>query len=77
MDYKYRINRIIERAKLIGEPLRDVCVVAKISVSTFYRWQQDDANPRLRTMLRALEAMEAHLAAREQKLVAQLTRGAA
>lgn len=73
MDYKCRINRIIERAKLISEPLRDVCAVAEVSVSTFYRWQQDDANPRLRTMLRALDAMDAHLTEREQALVKQLT----
>lgn len=77
MDYKCRINRIIERAKRIGEPLRDVCAVASVSVSTFYRWQQDDANPRLRSMTHALDAMESHLTAREQLLVEQLTKGAA
>lgn len=77
MDYKCRINRIIERAKLIGEPLRDVCAAAELNISTFYRWQQDDANPRIRSMFQALDAMEAYLTEREQKLVAQLTRGAA
>lgn len=77
MDYKCRINRIIERAKLINEPLRDVCAAADVSVSTVYRWQQDDANPRLRSMMQSLDAMEAHLTTREQKLVEQLTRGAA
>lgn len=73
MDYKCRINRIIERAKLIGEPLRDVCAAAELNISTFYRWQQDDANPRIRSMFQALDAMEAHLTKREQALVAQLT----
>jgi hypothetical protein len=76
MDYKFRINRIIERAKRIGTPLRDVCSVADISVSTFYRWQQDDANPRLRSMLRSLDAMEADIAMREQSLIDELTKGA-
>jgi hypothetical protein len=77
MDYKRRINRIIERAKLIGEPLRDVCARADVNISTFYRWQQDDANPRLRSMTNALEAMENHLTERELKLIDKLTHRAA
>lgn len=77
MDYKCRINRIIERAKVISQPLRDVCAVANVSVSTVYRWQQADANPRYRSMLEALDAMEAHLTVCERKLVEQLTNGAA
>jgi DNA-binding phage protein len=77
MDFKCRINTIVKRAKLIGQPLRDVCAAAEVNISTFYRWQQDDANPRLRSMIRALDAMEAHLDQREQALVQQLTRGAA
>lgn len=77
MDYKCRIESIVQRAARIGLPLQDLCAEVRVNKSTFYRWQQDDANPRYRSMLEALDAMEAHLTICERKLVEQLTRGAA
>lgn len=74
MDYKCRINGLIQRAGRIGLPIRDLCAAAGLNKSTLYRWQQDDANPRLRSMTQALDAMEAALAAREQKIVSELAR---
>lgn len=57
------------RAKTIGVPIRDICAEAEVNVSTFYRWKQDDANPRMRSMFRALERMEAALTRRESAVV--------
>lgn len=73
MDFKRRINDIRSRAGKIGLPLRDLCASAGVNVSTVYRWTSDEANPRIRSMLRALAAMEAELARREAALVAELT----
>lgn len=77
MEYKLRIKAIRDRAARIGIPIRDLLDVAKVSASTLFRWEQDDANPRLRSMFRALEAMEKELDDREKALVEELTRGAA
>jgi transcriptional regulator with XRE-family HTH domain len=75
MDYKCRIESIISRAGRIALALQDLCATAGISKSTLYRWQQDDANPQLRKMRLALDAMEAELGRREAALVQELTKG--
>jgi hypothetical protein len=75
MDYKARINAIRRRAERISAPLRDLCAAADLNISTFHRWQQEDANPRLRSMSRALDAMEAELQRREDRLVAEISGG--
>ena len=72
MEYKKRIDAIIARAERVRLPLGDVAAAGGVSKSTLYRWRQDDANPRMRSMYRALDAMEARLAAEEQKLLAEL-----
>lgn len=77
MEYKLRIKAIRERATRIGIPIRDLLAVAKVSASTLFRWEQDDANPRMRSMFRALGAMEAELDRRERSLVEQLLKGVA
>lgn len=77
MQYLDRINGIERRAERIHLPLRTLCSLAGLNVSTFYRWRQENANPRLRSMLTALDAMETELDRREGELVEQLTRGAA
>jgi len=73
MDYKCRIESIIQRANRIGLPLQDLCAEVQVNKSTFYRWQQEDANPRMRSMFQALDAMEESLTKREHALVQQLT----
>jgi DNA-binding phage protein len=75
MDYKRRINQIIERARRLRMPIKDVAAAGGVSKSTFYRWEQPDANPRMRTMMTALDAMETHLNERERALVEDLTHG--
>lgn len=74
MEHKKRILDIEARAKLVGVAVRDICRAAKaagarVNTSSFYRWKQDDANPRIRSMNRALDAMEAELARREGVVV--------
>lgn len=56
-------------------PLGDLCRSNGVNPSTFYRWGQPDANPRLRTMFTALDGMEAELAVREAALVEDIRRG--
>lgn len=55
--------------------MRDVLAAANINPSTLMRWERPDANPRLRTMQKALDRMEAHLGERESRLVAEITEG--
>lgn len=74
MEYRQRIKAIRDRAARIGVPLRDVLQVARVNPSTLFRWEQDDANPRMRTMFRALDAMEADLRMREQRIVSEISR---
>jgi DNA-binding phage protein len=74
MDYKRRIEAIMRRAERARVELGELCAAARLNKSTFYRWRQDDANPRLRSMLTALGQMEAELSRREQALVAELAR---
>lgn len=69
MDYKRRISEIIGRADQIGVPLDDLCRAAEVHKSTFYRWRQEDANPRMRSMFAALDKMDAELTGREAAIV--------
>lgn len=75
MEYKRRIKAIRERALRLRLPMRDLCGAVRINPSTLYRWEQPDANPRMRTMMTALDAMETHLNERERALVEDLTHG--
>jgi transcriptional regulator with XRE-family HTH domain len=68
MDYKHTINAILKRAARLNVDKRDLCRAAEISASTLYRWQQDDANPRLRDLQEALAKMERHLNEKEDQL---------
>lgn len=72
MEHKKRIEAILARAGRVNLPIADLASAASISKATIWRWRQDDANPRMRSMLRALDAMEARLDAEEQRLVAEL-----
>jgi transcriptional regulator with XRE-family HTH domain len=72
MDYKLTINAILNRAEKLNVDKRDLCKAAGISASTLYRWQQDDANPRLRDLQTAIDRMIAHLDGKEKKLRAWL-----
>lgn len=72
MQYKDRIAAIVRRAERVQMPVGALATAAGINKATLYRWRQDDANPRMRSMLRALDAMEARLDAEEQRLVAEL-----
>lgn len=69
MEYKSLINEIIRRAEAIRLPLEELCAGAGVNKSTFYRWRQPEANPRMRSMMRALDAMEAELGRREGEIV--------
>ena len=53
--------------------MHELCAAGGISPSTLHRWEQDDANPRLRSMSRALDAMETELTRREDALVAEIS----
>lgn len=75
MEYKCRIDEIIRRAERVRLSLGTVARAGQVSKSTLYRWRQDDANPRMRSMLTALDAMEAKLASEEAKLLAELSHG--
>lgn len=72
MDYKLAINEILQRAEKLGVPKRDLCRDVGVSVSTLYRWQQDDANPRLRDLTNTLAAMKRVLDEKENELRAWL-----
>jgi predicted transcriptional regulator len=69
MEYKHRIKAIRDRAANIGAAMTDVCAAADVNVSTLFRWEQEDANPRMRQLFRALDAMEADLTERERRIV--------
>lgn len=75
MQYRDRINAIRQRAARIGVPLGKVLAAADVPASTLMRWERPDANPRMRTMMRALDKMEAEIDTRERRLVEELTQG--
>lgn len=68
MDYKLAINEILNRAARLGVAKSDLCEAGGVSLSTLYRWQQDDANPRLRDLTNTLAAMRQYLDGKEQEL---------
>lgn len=72
MDYKKTIKAIQDRAAAIRLPWRDLCAAADVHISTLYRWQQDDANPRMRDLNRALDTLTAELERREADLLEHL-----
>lgn len=65
-----------ERAKRLRLPWRDLARASGVHLSTLYRWQADDANPRLRQLNRALAAMEQMLDGREAEMRRYLNEGA-
>lgn len=72
MDYKCRIDRIIERARRLHMPLGNLARQAGISPSTLYRWRQPAANPGIRRMNRVLDDMEQQLHAEIEALRAEI-----
>lgn len=72
MDNNHPINEIIGRAQAIGFPVRELCDAASVNLSTWWRWQQPDANPRLRDMQDALERLDRALQTREMAVLAAL-----
>ncbi|MGN8170467.1 hypothetical protein [Agrobacterium sp. 22117] len=72
MEHNHTINEIVRRAEAIGFPVRDLCGEAEVSLSTFWRWQQPEANPRMRDMRAALDRIERVLTERERKVLASL-----
>jgi hypothetical protein len=72
MEHNHTINEIVRRADAIGFPIRELCGEADVSLSTFWRWQQPEANPRMRDMRAALDRIERVLAERERKVLASL-----
>jgi transcriptional regulator with XRE-family HTH domain len=73
MQYRDRITAIRQRATRIGAPLREVLAAGKVHPSTLMRWERPDANPRMRSLFRALDAIEGELDQRERRLVEELT----
>lgn len=72
MEHNTPINEIVERARKLGLAMRELCEEAGVNHSTWWRWQQPDANPRLRDMRHALEAMDRALVARELAALEEL-----
>ena len=72
MEHNHPINEINRRAELIGYPVRELCKNAGVNFPTFWRWQQPNANPRLRDMHTALAALDNALQARELGVLAAL-----
>lgn len=72
MEHNLPINEIVERARKLGIPMRELCEEAGVNHSTWWRWQQPDANPRLRDMKHALEEMSKVLTNRELASLAEL-----
>ncbi len=74
MDYKRTIKAMIDRAAAIRLPMGELCARASVHKGTLYRWLGENANPRLRDLNRALDALERELAAEEAALRAKLGR---
>lgn len=72
MEHKYPINEINGRAKAIGVSVRELCEEAGVNFSTYWRWQRPDANPRLRDLTIALDALNRVLEQRERAVLARL-----
>jgi transcriptional regulator with XRE-family HTH domain len=72
MEHSQPINEITARAEAIGFPLRELCQAASVSLSTWWRWQQPDANPRLRDMQDAFERLDRVLSERELAVLSSL-----
>ena len=72
MQYKSAIKTIMDRAAAIRLPLGELCTRADVHKGTLYRWLGENANPRLRDLNRALDALERELAAEEGRMRAQL-----
>lgn len=72
MEHNHPINEINSRAQVIGLPIRELCEAARINWSTYWRWQQPDANPRMRDMQSALESLDRVLSQRELAVLSVL-----
>lgn len=72
MEHNHPINEIMARAQAIGYPVREMCEAATVNLSTWWRWQQPDANPRLRDMQDAIDRLNRVLSERELAMLAAL-----
>lgn len=72
MEHNHPINEITRRAQAISYPIRDLCDAAEVNLSTWWRWQQADANPRLRDMQAAIERLDRVLSERERAVLTAL-----
>lgn len=70
------MRAIEQRAEALNLTPHELCAEAKVPHSTFWRMQQPDANPKVKTIERILGCLEAHLDKKEAALRRALARQA-
>jgi predicted transcriptional regulator len=74
MEWTDRLNDIKKRAEAMNLTLHGLCVEAGVTPSTLWRLCQSDADPRVKTIKRVLDPLEALIAKKEARLSRLLAR---